>query len=69
MGKITTKAVVRVKIEIPCNPTWDGSCSLEQVYKEAAQQTMNRVNAMLNKEQGRCIGEPEIVTVTSEMVK
>jgi len=70
-GKVTAKARVQIIVEIETS-AWGGDCTLEQMYKQAAEDGLNKLRSLRYfhggevKEPLLIIGEPKVIGIITE---
>lgn len=67
--RIQAKARVQMTVEVDAGAPWGADCSIEQMYKQAAQSAReNLINALKPGEHGRVtlVGEPKIIGIITE---
>jgi len=61
-------ARVKLVIEVPAGSSWGPECSLDQIYKQAGGETLNKVRNMFDKEYGvgrvRFTEQPEVTAIS-----
>lgn len=67
--RIQAKARVQMTVEVDAGAPWGADCSIEQMYKQAAESARtNLINALKPGEHGRVVivGEPKIIGIITE---
>lgn len=67
--RTTASARLEVVIDIPASGSWGSDCSLDQIYRQASEETRIHLSNILYKEFGstaKIIGEPKIRAVITE---
>lgn len=61
---VTARVVFTV--EMPAGSNWGTQCTVEQIHKQAGQETKNHLENILRKHGGKIIGEPKVIAVLVE---
>ncbi len=67
--QIKAKARVQMTVEVDAGAPWGAECTIEQMYKQAAESARtNLINALKPGEHGRVhlVGEPKIIGIITE---
>ena len=64
MSRISTQSYVQVMIQIPTG-VYGKECTMAQIIDQASREGRNAALALVNGK-GKVIGEPKVVTVTTE---
>lgn len=67
--RIQAKARVQMTVEVDAGAPWGAECTIEQMYKQAADSARtNLINALKPGEHGRVsiVGEPKIIGILTE---
>lgn len=61
----TCSARVQITIDVDAGSTWGKDCQLDQVYRQAAQESVARIRDVLQKSNVRVtvVGEPKVTAV------
>jgi len=61
---MNTKAIVKMQVEVSLYDTWGKDCKIEQVFKQASNAVISRVNKLLSKDANiRIIGDARVDTI------
>lgn len=60
---VIAHARVTLTIEVPASGCWGAGTALDQVYRQAGEETKRLIEDMLTKRGGKVIGEPKVVAV------
>lgn len=61
-----TSARVTVTVEVCAVGTWGPECQLDQVYRQAEEAAVGRLNNALKGQNCKIVGVPKVEAVTSE---
>ena len=58
---MNTKAVVKMQVEVSLYDTWGKECKIDQVFNQASNAAISRVNKALSKDTNiRILGNPRV---------
>lgn len=67
MSKINATARVQITVEVDGGVPWDYTCSIGQMYKQAAESGLAELkNAFKDGARVKIVGEPKIIGVVTE---
>lgn len=66
MKKINTIAKIQITIEFPAACAWGENTSVGQVYAQAKESALTRLSSILQNTGCTIIGEPRVLSVSSE---
>jgi hypothetical protein len=64
--RTTASARVEVVIELPASGSWGTDCSIDQIYRQAGSETLNKLRQVIRAEFGptaKVLGDPKVQAV------
>lgn len=65
MTKLFTTAQIQVTVSVPASGSWGDQCTVEQIYRQAGEETVNKLQRAIKEIGSKVVGEPKVTSISN----